>query len=81
VCLIVPAVVLAVDGRSVEVEMQGLRATVDAVLAPDVAVGQYVLVDRGLVLRVIERAEAEAIMAIYAEMEEMLGAAPGGGAG
>jgi hydrogenase assembly chaperone HypC/HupF len=80
VCLIVPALVLAVDGRSVEVEVQGVRATVDALIVPDLAVGQYVLVDRGLVLRIIEPSEAEAIAAIYAEMAELLGAAPGGGA-
>jgi hydrogenase assembly chaperone HypC/HupF len=79
-CLIVPARVLAVDGSSVEVDMQGVVATVDAALQPDVAVGQYVLIDRGLVLRIIEPEEAEAIMAIYAEMEELLGAAPAGGA-
>jgi hydrogenase assembly chaperone HypC/HupF len=78
VCLIVPALVLAVDGRSVEVDVQGIRATVDAVLQADVAVGQYVLVDRGLVMKVIEPAEAEAILAIYAEMEQLLGAPTGG---
>jgi hydrogenase maturation factor len=38
-----------------------------------------VLVDRGLVLRVIEPAEAEAIMAMYAEMEALFDAAPEGG--
>jgi hydrogenase assembly chaperone HypC/HupF len=79
VCLIVPALVLAVEGRSVEIDMQGMRATVDAVLVPDIAVGQYALVDRGLVIRVIEPEEAEAIMAIYAEMEAMLDGAPAGG--
>ena len=30
------------------------------------------LVDRGLVLEVIEPAEAEAILAVYAEMAELL---------
>jgi hydrogenase assembly chaperone HypC/HupF len=79
-CLIVPALVRAVDGCAVEVDMQGVVATVDGSLLPDVAVGQYVLVDRGLVLSVIEPSEAAAIMAIYAEMEELLGAAPAGGA-
>ena len=79
-CLIVPARVLSVDGESAEVDMQGVVATVDASLEPDVAVGQYVLVDRGLILRVIEPEEAEEIMAIYAEMETLLGGAPAGGA-
>ncbi|HEX2193960.1 MAG TPA: HypC/HybG/HupF family hydrogenase formation chaperone [Candidatus Limnocylindria bacterium] len=78
-CQILPALVLSVDERRVEVDMQGLRATVDAGLEPGVAVGQYVLVDRGLVLRVIEPAEAEAIMAMYAEMEALFDAAPEGG--
>ena len=74
-CLIVPAQVLAVEGERVRVDMLGVQSTVNAGLEPGVAVGQYVLVDRGLVVRIIEPEEAEAIMEIYAEMERLIDAA------
>ena len=72
-CLTVPARVVAIHGQSAEVDIMGeMRATVNILYCPDVAVGQYVLVDRGLALEVIEPAEAEAIMGMYDEIGQML---------
>jgi len=74
-CLVLPARVLAVNGQEAEVELYGgLRASVSLVLRPGVEVGQYVMVDRGLVLEVIEPAEAEAILAMYDEIGELIAA-------
>jgi hydrogenase expression/formation protein HypC len=68
-CLIVPSLVVAVRGDQAEIELpDGQRATVGLALAPDVQVGEYVLVDRGLVLKTIDQAEAETILAMYAEL-------------
>lgn len=68
-CLIVPARVLRVGVQTADIELpDGTRATVNAALTPDLRVGQYVLVDRGLVLEVIETEEAQAILALYAEL-------------
>ena len=72
-CQILPARVIAVDQERAEVELYGgLRGSASCALHPDLAPGDWVLVDRGLVLEVIEPAEAEAILAVYAEMAELL---------
>jgi hydrogenase assembly chaperone HypC/HupF len=76
-CLILPAKVIAVDGPRAEVELHGGgRATVGCDLVQNVAAGDFVLVDRGLVLQVIAPAEAEAILAMYAEIGELLAEEP-----
>jgi len=72
-CLVLPARVVSRDDQSAEVELHdGQRVSAGTELTPDVQPGQYVLVDRGVVLRVIEPEEAEAILAIYTEMAELL---------
>jgi hydrogenase expression/formation protein HypC len=71
-CLIVPSRVVRVVGEQAEIELpDGQRATVGLTLVPDVRVGDYVLVDRGLVLKTIDQAEAETILAMYAELAEL----------
>lgn len=75
-CLVLPARVIAVNGQQAVVELHGgMEATANIALNPDVAVGQYVLVDRGLIVRIIEAAEAAAIIAMYDEIGELLEAA------
>ncbi len=75
-CLVPPARVIAVNGQEAAVELHGgMQATVSIALQPDVAAGHYVLVDRGLVIRVIDAAEAEAIIAMYDEIGDLLDAA------
>ena len=72
-CLVLPAKVLAVNGQTAEVELHGgPRATVSLAVQPDVQAGQYVMVDRGLVLSAIEPDEVEAILAMYDEIGQML---------
>jgi hydrogenase assembly chaperone HypC/HupF len=72
VCLIVPSRVIAIQLDQAEIELpDGQRASVSLVLAPEVRAGDYVLVDRGVVLQAIEAAEAEAILAMYAELAEL----------
>jgi hydrogenase expression/formation protein HypC len=74
-CLVLPARVLGVEGQSAEVELYGgMRATASLILRPNAAVGDYVIVDRGMVLEVIEPAEAEALLAMYAEIGDLLAA-------
>ena len=73
-CLVLPARVVSVSDATAEVLLHGEHRAVSASteLVPDLAPGDIVLVDRGMVLRVIEPHEAEAILAIYAEMEQLL---------
>jgi hydrogenase expression/formation protein HypC len=74
-CLVLPSRVIAVAAQTVEVELaDGQRATVNSELKPDLAVGDYVLVDRGIVVETIAPEEAEAILRMYAEIGELLDA-------
>jgi hydrogenase maturation factor len=61
--------VRAVQAAEVMVELNdGQQMLASNLLSHEVAVGDYVLVDRGLVIQAISAAEAEAILALYAEM-------------
>ncbi|MFN8633078.1 MAG: HypC/HybG/HupF family hydrogenase formation chaperone [Chloroflexota bacterium] len=72
-CLVLPARVLEVHGETAEVELHGgMLTTVSLAIRPDVTAGQYVMVDRGLVLEVIAPEEVEALLALYDEMGQML---------
>jgi hydrogenase assembly chaperone HypC/HupF len=72
-CLVLPSRVVAVLGSTVEVELaDGQRTHVDASLKAGLAVGQYVLVDRGLVIETISSEEAETILAMYREIGDLL---------
>ncbi len=73
-CLVLPARVVRVSGATAEVLLHGEQQPVSASteLVPDLRSGDFVLVDRGMILRVIEAGEAEAILAIYTEMEQLL---------
>ncbi len=73
-CLAVPARVVNVTGGTADVQLHGeagsFQASTD--LAPETRAGDYVLVDRGMILRVIDKDEADTLLAIYSEMGELL---------
>jgi hydrogenase maturation factor len=72
-CQMLPARVIAIDGDRAEIELHGgLRASASCVLHADLAVGDHVLVDRGIVLKKLAPDEAIAIAGIYAEINAML---------
>jgi hydrogenase assembly chaperone HypC/HupF len=73
VCQILPARVIGLDGERANVELHGgARASASCVLMDDLAVGDHVLVDRGVVIKRVAQEEAVAILAIYAEMNDLL---------
>ena len=70
--MIVPARVVSVAGEIAQLRLpDGSVASVNITLVPEVRVDQYVLFDRGVALKVIEAEEAEAILALYAELVEL----------
>lgn len=74
-CLSVPAKVLEVrDGRAV-VESRGWRREVDASLVAP-AVGDYVLVQMGVVLEIMDPKDAREALEVLEHMDRM--EAPGG---
>ena len=72
-CLVLPSRVVGLDPPRAEVELaDGQRVSVDASLKPGLRIGEYVLVDRGMVVETIEEEEAHAILAMYAEIDALL---------
>lgn len=76
-CLAAPyrVVALGAAGTEAEVEVEspdGQRSTVDASLMVDLAVGSYVLVDRGVVIETITFEEAQTILQMYREIDSLL---------
>ncbi|MGI8549891.1 MAG: HypC/HybG/HupF family hydrogenase formation chaperone [Dehalococcoidia bacterium] len=72
-CLPLVARVSVVEGEQAEVELlgDGGQAQVSLALYPDIVAGQYVLVDRGMVIEAIEPAQAEELLAFYTELGQM----------
>jgi hydrogenase assembly chaperone HypC/HupF len=74
-CLVLPSRVVALVPPRVEVETaNGQRVQVEASLRPNLRVGDFVLVDRGVVVETIDADEAQIILAMYAEIGELLDA-------
>jgi hydrogenase assembly chaperone HypC/HupF len=75
-CQILPARVVGLDGERAHIELHGgAHASASCVLLDDLVAGDHVLVDRGVVIKKVAPEEAAAIVAIYAEMSELLEAA------
>ncbi|MDO9284607.1 MAG: HypC/HybG/HupF family hydrogenase formation chaperone [Aquabacterium sp.] len=76
-CLALPArvVVLLPDDQAV-VELGGVRKTVSVALTPEAQVGDYVIVHVGHAIGLIDAAEAERTLALFAEMAATLATQP-----
>ncbi|MGH2534857.1 MAG: HypC/HybG/HupF family hydrogenase formation chaperone [Thermomicrobiales bacterium] len=71
-CLPLIAQVQSVDDSLAEVKLlEGQVVRVNATLQPEVKAGEYVLVDRGLILEVIAVAQVEEMLRFYTELSEM----------
>jgi hydrogenase expression/formation protein HypC len=57
-CLMMPGRVVAVDGQICEVETSGQVDRASMLLEPDLAVGDWVLVNSGTVVRVLDEDQA-----------------------
>ena len=70
-CLAVPRRVLRVDGDRAEVEWDDAPLWVSTVGAADLQPGEYVLVHAGVVLDRLSADEAEAILALQGELDNL----------
>lgn len=69
-CLAVPMRVVLIEGNEVEVDLAGVRQRARADLLDEVAVGDHVLVHAGFALTRLDPEEAEATLALFAELEQ-----------
>jgi hydrogenase expression/formation protein HypC len=69
-CLALPAQLVErlVDDQAV-VDLGGIRKTISIALVPEARVGDYVIVHVGHALGVLDEAEAQATLALFAELE------------
>lgn len=69
-CLALPArVVSLIDAAHAVVDLGGVQKAISIVLTPEARVGDYVIVHVGHALGLIDPAEAERTLALFAEME------------
>ncbi len=57
-CLAVPGQVVSREGDDMEVDFQGTRSTVGALMTPEAQVGDWVLVHAGYAISRLDEAEA-----------------------
>lgn len=69
-CLAIPAQVKSIEGQQAEVEVGGLRRRVSLVLAPDAAIGDYVLLHTGYAISIIDQAEAEETLRLLEQLAD-----------
>ena len=68
-CLALPARIVAlVDADNAIVDLGGVRKQVSITLVPEVGVGDYVSVHVGYAIGTLDEAEAQATLALFAEL-------------
>ena len=71
-CLAIPVQVKSIDGTEAEVEIGGVTRKASLMLTPEAKVGDYVLLHAGYAINIVDQAEAEETLAIFAEMSEIM---------
>ena len=70
-CLAVPARIQAINDQGLaQVDLGGMNLEVSLALTPEAQVGDYVIVHTGFAISVLDEAEAQETLALFAEMEE-----------
>ncbi|MBC7236072.1 MAG: HypC/HybG/HupF family hydrogenase formation chaperone [Chloroflexi bacterium] len=69
-CLAIPVRIHAIEGTVARVELGGVMRDISLVLTPEAKVGDYVLVHTGFAISVLNEAEAQETLALFAELEE-----------
>jgi len=72
VCLAIPVRIKSIDGTEAEVETGGITRKTSLMLTPEAKVGDYVLLHAGYAINILDQAEAEETLAIFAEMSKLM---------
>lgn len=69
-CLAVPALLVALrPGEQAVVQLGGIRKDISVALVPEARVGDYVIVHVGHAIGVLDPAEAERTLTLFAELQ------------
>jgi len=72
VCLAIPVRIKSINGTEAEVEIGGITRKTSLMLTPEAKVGDYVLLHAGYAINILDQAEAEETLAIFAEMSKLM---------
>lgn len=71
-CLAIPTQIIAVDDQQMAtVTLGGVERRISLVMTPEAQVGDYVLVHTGYAISVLDPAEAQAALDLFAELAEI----------
>ena len=71
-CLAIPVRIKSINGTEAEVEIGGITRKTSLMLTPEAKVGDYVLLHTGYAINILDQAEAEETLAIFAEMSKLM---------
>ncbi len=71
-CLAIPVRIKSINGIEAEVEIGGITRKTSLMLTPEARVGDYVLLHAGYAINILDQAEAEETLAIFAEMSKFM---------
>ena len=71
-CLAIPVRIKSINGSDAEVEIGGITRKTSLMLTPEAKVGDYVLLHAGYAINILDRAQAEETLAMFAEMSRIL---------
>jgi hydrogenase expression/formation protein HypC len=70
-CLAVPALIKSIDEKQMAtVDLGGLSLDISLALTPEAKVGDYAIVHTGFAISVMDEAEAQETLQLFAEMEQ-----------
>jgi hydrogenase expression/formation protein HypC len=72
VCLAIPVRIKSINGIEAVVEIGGITRKTSLMLTPEARVGDYVLLHAGYAINILDQAEAEETLAIFAEMSKLM---------
>lgn len=67
-CVSIPGKVVSITGQMAELDVLGATRHASTLLLPDVKVGEYVLVNAGLIAQILPEQEALITIALFEEL-------------
>ena len=72
-CLAIPALITAIDGKEADAEIGGISRRISLMLTPEAKVGDYVLLHTGYAISIIDEEEAKENLKLFEEIAELVG--------
>ena len=67
-CVAIPGRVIAIEKHQAEIDVLGSRRRANAMLVPEVQVGDYVLTSAGMIVQILDEDEAIATATLFQEI-------------